>query len=124
MGAWSYKILCNDTALDSIDNIKHDGFTAKSLDVLFHSEYIEDRLLAVALVDISKNGIDKNILGDYLQPYISLFKGISNTDLSNYHTQAINVLQDEIKAKSSTWNKPTQAPRNRMLAKIYKRMVN
>ena len=54
MGSWGIEVLENDTALDLIPSLVKNGSLKRTVErLLLSAEYIDERLLAVEIVDIS-----------------------------------------------------------------------
>lgn len=70
MGAWGYKVLDNDAALDRLyEFFNEDRYNSARLSVflfdLLHSNLTSSWLLYTAIVDTSMHGIDESLLGGY-----------------------------------------------------------
>ena len=83
MGAWSYEVLSNDSALDMMGdlcvskNIKTDIYN-----ILHEKHDTHEFLLAVEIVDVSLNGINEEILGG-LYDYEGWFKNIEKNPMED-----------------------------------------
>ena len=69
MGCWDYMILCDDTALDALDELNSENIE-QFLDEAINSDYLdydvcEYGLVAAAIVDVALNGINYDILTGY-----------------------------------------------------------
>ena len=70
MGAWSYDVLGNDSALDLMGDLEDSKHIKTDIYNILHGKHdMHEFLLAVEIVDISLNGIDEDILGGYLYDY-------------------------------------------------------
>lgn len=124
MGAWSYEVLSNDSALDKMgdlcvsENIKTDIYN------ILHGEYDTDEfLLAVEIVDISLNGIDENILGGFFN-YKGWFQNIEKNPMEDLREDAIHVIKfiQETEEKYVEWVDDVKEDRKQLLIKIENRL--
>ena len=90
MGAWGYRILENDEALDTMDELNKmldnplikENICYRIEYLLNSSENLDDILLCIGLIDASINGTDVNILGSY-DYYNNLFNYIKTKPMYN-----------------------------------------
>lgn len=80
MGAWSYEVLSNDRALDTMWDLADSKNLKENIIELLESGNINEKVLACEIVDISINGVDKEILGS-LYEYEEFFKSIQNNPM-------------------------------------------
>ena len=73
MGAWSYEVLSNDRALDAMWDLADSKNLKENVIEFLESGDINEKVLACEIVDISINGVDKEILGS-LYEYEEFFK--------------------------------------------------
>jgi len=125
MGAWSFEVLENDSALDILDEFMYspnllDTFTKYLNANIETCNGIDEKLLAVAIVDISINGIDESILGCY-EDNEEWFQNLSDTPLLEYLPAAITTLQ-YIKENDDGWVEEVKSQREQLLLKLEERL--
>ena len=95
MGAWDFKILSNDKALDAMPEIEllinSEEDLLLHIETMFSDPSIEVKLLAVGLVDLSINGMEKDILGNMY--YEELYTKISKMNFSSLRGKALKTLE-------------------------------
>ena len=124
MGAWSYEVLSNDSALDMMGdlcvskNIKTDIYN-----ILRGEHDINEFLLAVEIVDVSLNGINEEILG-CLYGYEDWFKNIEKNPMEDMREDAVRVLENiqNFEEKDGGWVKEVKEDRKQLLIKIENRL--
>lgn len=131
MGAWSYQVLTNDTALDLMGDLVTSKDIKTTIYNILHKKYdvyeftlygLSELLLAVEIIDISLNGIDEEILGS-LYDYDNWFKKVENTpmgDLRNEAIHAIHVIQ--VIDEKSGWRQDVKEDRKQLLIEIESRL--
>ena len=73
MGAWSYEVLSNDRALDTMSELEYSKDIKAEVENLLDDGDPDEKVLACEIVDISINGVDEKILGG-LYEYEEFFK--------------------------------------------------
>lgn len=120
MGAWDIGVLNNDAALDAMydfeETIDIKGCTKKYLE----SDYIDEALLAVEIIDISLNGVDKEILGGFYG-YEGFFKKVEKVSMPELKEDAIKTLH-HIQKGDTGWTSEVSRKRKSLLKKIEKRL--
>ena len=94
MGAWGYQVLSNDCALDTISEFSEDIVLLKRqlYDILHGNSYVEDMLLAVALVDASINGLEIEIF-ENLYDYEDWFESVLKEPMVELKDDALRAIQ-------------------------------
>ena len=126
MGAWSYEVLSNDSALDMMGdlcvskNIKTDIYN-----ILHEKHDTHEFLLAVEIVDVSLNGINEEILGG-LYDYEGWFKNIEKNPMEDLREDAIHVIKfiQETEEEHGGWVNDVKKNRKQLLIKIENRLRN
>lgn len=124
MGAWSYEVLTNDTALDMMGDLVNSQDIKTDIHNILHGNcYTAEFLLAVEIVDISLNGIDEDILGG-LYEYEDWFKNIEKISMEDLREDAIHVIKfiQESEEKNGGWVKEVKEDRKQLLIKIENRL--
>lgn len=126
MGAWGYEVLENDTALDLMYTLEKYNPAATNFPIciegiLNNSDYLDELLLAVEIVDISLNGVNKNILGSFYS-YKNWFLQIETNPMPHLRALALSRLNYicEVESEESLWL--DSAKREKVLKKIEKRL--
>lgn len=126
MGAWSYEVLSNDSALDMMGELSDSKDIKTDIYNILHGEYDTDEfLLAVEIVDISLNGIDENILGGFFN-YKGWFQNIEKNPMEDLREDAIHVIKfiQETEEKYVEWVDDVKEDRKQLLIKIENRLKN
>lgn len=107
MGCWNYQILCDDGALDAMDELLESEEVSADIarflkdameceDDYLEYDVCEYGLVAAALVDISVNGVNWDVLNDTPydedEEYFHFFQKVMELDLSSLKDDAIKVL--------------------------------
>ena len=122
MGAWSYEVLSNDRALDTMMDLEESkDIKADVIKLLDGYSSIDEKLLAVEIVDISLNGIDEDILGS-LYEYEDWFKEIEKTPMNDLLLKAIHTIK-YIKKHDGGWVEEVKEQRMELLNTIEKRLM-
>lgn len=122
MGAWSYEVLSNDIALDTMMDLEESKDIKADVVKLFDGySSIDEKLLAVEIVDISLNGIDEDILGS-LYEYEDWFKEIEKTPMNDLLLKAIHTIK-YIKKHDGGWVEEVKEQRIELLNTIEKRLM-
>lgn len=116
MGAWGYKVLENDAVLDVLYNINKKNLNKEQIFRYVESQlkyrvecHEKEIILAMALVDVSVNGIDQKILGGHSDSYYGYKDFLENDlpDLISLIDDAIHAGQDLLLFENkSGWNNP------------------
>ena len=122
MGAWSYEVLSNDRALDTMMDLEDSKDIKADVVKLFDGySSIDEKLLAVEIVDISLNGIDEDILGS-LYEYEDWFKEIEKIPMNDLLLKAIHTIK-YIKEHDGGWVEEVKEQRMELLNTIEKRLM-
>lgn len=126
MGAWSYEVMSNDSALDLMGDLVDSKDIKTDIYNILHGEYwgMHELLLAVEIIDISLNGIDENILGGFYN-YEDWFKGIEKNTLEELRDDAIHVIKfvQKFEEEHGGWVEDCKDPRKQLLVKIEERLT-
>ena len=121
MGAWSEEVLENDTALDLMgDMALCKDIKGKVKSLLHNGEYVDEILLAVAIVDTSLNGVDESILG-FLYEYEVWFQKLQETPMEDLRKDAIAALHF-VQENDKNWLPKYREPRKNILDRIEQRL--
>ena len=121
MGSWGIEVLENDTALELIPSLVKNGSLKRTVErLLLSAEYIDERLLAVEIVDISLNGIDKSIIGS-MYGYEEWFEKLTLQPMAELKEEAIYALE-HVKENDLNWFPAYQGARRNLLQKIEARL--
>ena len=125
MGAWGYTVLENDAALDAMGELEKSKNLKSSLMMLLCSDYIEEKLLAVEVIDISLNGINESFLGSFYQ-YESWFRSVAEQPMPDLREKALNVLEEIILKEDANnlWVASCRDARRQLLLDIKSRLLN
>ena len=121
MGAWSHEVLSNDRALDTMIDLEESNDIKADLLKLFDGD-IDEKLLAVEIVDVSLNGVDESILGS-LYGYEEWFKEIEKTPMNDLLLKSIRTIK-YIKEHDKGWVPDVREQRMELLETIEKRLMN
>lgn len=130
MGAWGYKILDNDKALDvmyELEDMRSNPTTQKNVcnlikHLLTTSEYSDEILLCIGLVDISINGINPAIIGN-AHDYDEFFTYIQKKPMINLKSIALKRLEEVKKSDLlSGWVEECIEPRKELLELLENRL--
>ena len=121
MGAWSEEVLENDTALDLMgDMALCKDIKGKVKNLLHDVEYVDEILLAVAIVDTSLNGVDKSILG-FLYEYEEWFQRLQETPMEDLRKDAMAALHF-VQENDKNWLPKYREARKNILDRIEQRL--
>ena len=126
MGAWSYEVLSNDSALDMMGDLcVSKNIKADIYNILHGKHDTHEFLLAVEIVDVSLNGINEEILGG-LYDYECWFKNIEKNPMEDLREDAIHVIKfiQETEEKHGGWVNDVKEDRKQLLIKIENRLRN
>ena len=126
MGAWSYEVLSNDSALDMMGDLcVSKNIKADIYNILHGKHDTHEFLLAVEIVDVSLNGINEEILGG-LYDYEGWFKNIEKNPMEDLREDAIHVIKfiQETEEEHGGWVNDVKEDRKQLLIKIENRLRN
>lgn len=122
MGAWSYEVLSNDRALDAMWNLADSKNLKENVIELFESGDTNEKVLACEIVDISINGVDKEILGS-LYEYEEFFMSIPNNPMTDLRLKAFEMIK-YIQKHDGGWIGGAKKQRADLLRKIENRLIS
>lgn len=122
MGAWSYEVLSNDRALDTMWDLADSKNLKENIIELLESGDINKKVLACEIVDISINGVDKEILGS-LYEYEEFFKSIQNNPMIDLRLKAFKMIK-YIQEHDGGWISGVKKQRADLLRKIENRLIS
>lgn len=120
MGAWGTTVLENDGALDAMITLGNLRNPRQVVEEYLASEYVEEQLLAVEIIDISLYGVDESILGSFYE-YQEWFEELTKKPMNDLQEEAIRTL-DDIKKRDNNWFPAFVKERKKILDKIEKRL--
>ena len=120
MGAWGTTVLENDGALDAMITLGNLRNPRQAVEEYLASEYVEEQLLAVEIIDISLHGIDESILGRFYE-FQEWFEELTKNPMNDLQEEAIRTL-DDIKKRDNNWFPAFVKERKKILEKIEKRL--
>ena len=120
MGAWGTTVLENDGALDAMITLGNLRNPRQAIEEYLASEYVEEQLLAVEIIDISIHGVDESILGSFYG-YQEWFEELTKNPMNDLQEEAIRTL-DDIKKRDNNWFPAFVKERKKILDKIEKRL--
>lgn len=120
MGAWGTTVLENDGALDAMITLGNLRNPRQAVEEYLTSEYVEEQLLAVEIIDISIHGVDEGILGSFYE-YQEWFEELTKNPMNDLQEEALRTL-DDIKKKDNNWFPAFVKERKKILDKIEKRL--
>ena len=122
MGAWGYEVLSNDRALDTMWNLADSKNLKGDIIELLESGDTDEKVLACEIVDISINGVDKEILGS-LYEYEEFFKSIQNNPMIDLRLKAFEMIR-YIQKHDGGWIDEVKEQRADLLRKIENRLIS
>lgn len=120
MGAWSYEVLSNDRALDTMWNLVESKNLKDDILELFENGDIDEKVLACEIVDISINGVDEEILGS-LYDYEEFFKSIQGKPMVDLKLKAFETIE-YVQEHDGGWIDEIKEQRADLLRKIRERL--
>lgn len=120
MGAWGTTVLENDGALDAMITLGNLRNPRQVVEEYLASEYVEEQLLAVEIIDISLYGVDESILGSFYE-YQEWFEELTKKPMNDLQEEAIRTL-DDIKKRDNNWFPAFVKEKKKILDKIEKRL--
>lgn len=122
MGAWSYEVLSNDRALDTMWDLADSKNLKGDIIELLESGDTDEKVLACEIVDISINGVDKEILGS-LYEYEEFFEKIQNNPMTDLRLKAFEMIR-YIQKHDGGWIDGVKKQRADLLKKIENRLIS
>lgn len=122
MGAWSYEVLSNDRALDTMwDLVESENLKDDILELLENGD-IDEKVLACEIVDISINGVDEEILGG-LYEYEEFFESIQNSSIADLKLKAFETME-YVQEHDGGWIDKIKEQRMNLLMEIKERIIS
>ena len=122
MGAWSYEVLSNDSALDKMLHLEDSNNIKEDVLKIFDGySDIDEKLLAVEIVDVSLKGVDESILGGFYE-YEEWFKAIEKVPMNDLLLKAIRTIK-YIKEHDKGWIPDVREQRMELLETIEGRLM-
>ena len=129
MGAWDCKVMTNDDALDLIEKFVFSNNLERDIKEILESGgentyTLNELLLAAEIVDISINGIDKDILGESYE-YEEWFSSLTNAPLYQLKVNALNTVAyiHDTEKSHDVWIEEYRLPREQLLIKVRERLA-
>ena len=120
MGAWSYEVLSNDRALDTMLDLVDSKNLKEDIIKLIENGNIDEKVLACEIIDISINGVDEEILGG-LYEYEEFFEKIQNNPMTDLRLKAFETIR-YIQKHDGGWIDEVKEQRADLLRKIRERL--
>lgn len=121
MGAWSFEVLSNDTALDTMGGLEDSKNIKVDIEKLLDNGSTDEKVLACEIVDISINGINEEILGS-LYEYEEFFKEIQNEPFTELRLKAYETIR-YVQKHDGGWIDKIKEQRANLLRKIENRLI-
>ncbi len=122
MGAWSYEVLSNDRALDTMWDLVDSKNLKEDIIKLIENGDIDEKVLACEIIDISLNGADEEILGG-LYEYEEFFKLIQNNPMTDLRLKAYEMIR-YVQKHDGGWIDEVKEQRVDLLRKIENRLIS
>ena len=122
MGAWSYEVLSNDRALDTMLDLVDSKNLKEDIIKLIDNGDIDEKVLACEIVDISINGTEEEILGD-LYEYEEFFEKIQNNPMTDLRLKAYEMIR-YVQKHDDGWIDEIKEQRVSLLIKIENRLIS
>lgn len=122
MGAWSYEVLSNDVALDTMYDLIDSKNLKYDITKLLENGDTDEKVLACEIVDISINGINEKILGN-LYEYEDFFKTIRNNPMIDLRLKAFETIR-YVQKHDGGWIDEIKEQRADLLRKIENRLIS
>ena len=122
MGAWSYEVLSNDRALDTMWDLVDSKNLKEDILELLEDGDIDEKVLACEIVDISINGIREEILGS-LYDYEDFFKSIQNNPMIDLRLKAFETIE-YVQEYDGGWIDELKEQRMNLLMGIKERIIS
>ena len=120
MGAWSYEVLSNDRALDTMWDLVDSKNLKEDIIKLLENGDTDEKVLACEIVDISINGVDEEILGG-LYEHEEFFKKIQNNPMTDLRLKAFETI-GYVQEHDGGWIDEVKEQRADLLRKIRERL--
>lgn len=121
MGAWSYEVLSNDRALDTMWDLVDSKNLKEDIIKLIENGDTDEKVLACEIVDISINGIDEEILGG-LYEHEDFFEKIQNDPITDLRLKAFETIR-YVQKHDGGWIDEVKGQRVDLLRKIENRLI-
>ena len=122
MGAWSYEVLSNDSALDTMWDLVDSKNLKEDILELLENGDIDEKVLACEIVDISINGVDEEILGN-LYDYEEFFKSIHGKPMVDLKLKAFETIE-YVQEHDGGWIDEIKEQRMNLLMEIKERIIS
>ena len=122
MGAWSYEVLSNDRALDTMLNLVDSKNLKEDILELLENGDINKKVLACEIVDISINGVNEETLGS-LYEYEEFFKSIQNNPMTDLRLKAFETIR-YVQEHDGGWIDEVKERRMNLLMEIKERIIS
>lgn len=122
MGAWSYEVLSNDRALDTMWDLVDSKNLKEDIIKLLENGDTDEKVLACEIVDISISGVDEEILGG-LYEYEEFFKLIQNNPMTDLRLKAYEMIR-YVQKHDGGWIDEVKEQRVDILRKIENRLIS
>lgn len=122
MGAWSFEVLSNDRALDTMSELEDSKDIKADVEKLLDDGDTDEKVLACEIVDISINGVDEKILGD-LYECEEFFKKIQNNSMTDLRLKAFEVIR-YVQKHDGGWIDEVKEQRVDLLRQIENRLIS
>lgn len=122
MGVWSYEVLSNDRALDTMWDLVDSKNLKEDIIKLLENGDTDEKVLACEIVDISINGVDEKILGG-LYEYEEFFKKIQNNSITDLRLKAFEVIR-YVQKHDGGWIDEVKEQRVDLLRQIENRLIS
>lgn len=122
MGAWSFEVLSNDRALDTMSELEDSKDIKADVEKLLDNGDTDEKVLACEIVDISINGINEEILGS-LYAYEEFFKSIQSKPMTDLRLKAFETIR-YVQKYDGGWVDEVKEQRANLLRRIENRLVS
>ena len=122
MGAWSYEVLSNDRALDTMWDVVDSKNLKEDIIKLLDNGDTDEKVLACEIVDISINGVNEEILGG-LYEYEEFFEKIQDNPMTDLILKAFETIR-YIQKHDGGWLDEVKEQRADLLRKIENRLIS
>lgn len=122
MGAWSFEVLSNDRALDTMSELEDSKDIKADVEKLLDDGDTDEKVLACEIVDISINGINEEILGS-LYEYEEFFKSIQSKPIAELRLKAFKTIR-HVQKHDGGWIDEVKEQRVDLLRRIENRLIS
>lgn len=122
MGAWSFEVLSNDRALDTMSELEDSKDIKADVEKLLDNGDTDEKVLACEIVDISINGINEEILGS-LYEYEEFFKSIQNKPMTELRLKSFETIR-YVQKHDGGWVDEVKEQRADLLRRIENRLIS